>query len=952
MSGQTQTKNRLKDFLSYKKIEKGQSYTHTLIGGAGFTGGSFDIALDEREYLHELLAEAIFREGQHVCLTERPTENSPLRIDVDLRFDQTDESQEDLRHRYSDNDLSNLVDSYNQILKQYLDIDANHLLCYVMEREQAYIDPKNTKTIKDGIHLIYPNIILSRKNFQIIRSLILPLLRNRLDRLLVLTGMSIDQMIDAAIVENNWLMYGCGKPNIAPYLLTKILDDEGNDVKDQFPTRPIDLINVLRVNLEPNIEETPVKLEYEPLFNLYESNKLRKNAGGGGAAENTLIVDERVIKNRGTSIDVEDARKLTKLLNSARADDRNGWIRVGWCLRNISHDLIDEWIQFSRKSQKYEDGICEKEWSRSDKRSDGFNIGSLFYWAQEDNPEGFKEFNNQRIDNWIKKAGSCTHQDVAHLIYRIYKGQFVSTDAGAKKTDKIWYKFENHRWSECDGKIQMKTIMGMNLPDFCYMTKIRILERRRVTEDEEEKNHLDKIEEDIQKLLTKLKDTTFKDKVYLETIYMFHDPDFFKKLDENIDFIGCENGVYNLRTGEFREGQPEDFVSLSTKINYITADEEGVYGEMHPKIQAINAFFRKIQPKASVCEYLQLLLGYCLYGRNILEQFYILEGVGGNGKSKLIELMELTLGPYAAGITSNYFTQKRANSGAANPEIAHIVHARLVTTQEMEETEKMNLAVFKSICGNDKMVYRPMYGASREVRPKFNILMAVNHLPALPPDDTGTWRRVRLIRFLSRFVDNPDPNSEYEHLKDSLLAEKFQVWREPMLYLLFEWHRKFRDGGCRLEEPLEVLEATREYQKQNDQYSEFIERYTVRKVGAYLQLDRLFDTLKAWWEQNASGSRPDKKQFKAILERRWQMRSQNSRDYGPGWPDRELCDGIDIIKTTDASGREQTLFELQWGDTACAAMGGAPNPLGERTSRHSLRRHGRCPNPLGERTSR
>lgn len=916
MSGQN--RNRLKDFLSYKKIEKGQSYTHTLIGGAGFPGGSFDVPLDEREYLHELLAEAIFREGQHICLTEKPSENSPLRIDVDLRFENKSNGNDnsgsylesELHHRYNHDDILNLVNCYNKVLKQYLDIDTNNLLCYVMEREKAYLDPKNPKIIKDGIHLIYPNIILSRKNFQIIRSLVLPNLRTEMERLLTLTGMSIDQVIDAAIAENNWLMYGCAKPNATPYLLTEILDEDGIDLLDQFPHEPLDLINALRINLEPDVEETYIKPEFAPFFDIYESNKPRKMTGATSTSENAIVVDERVSKNKGSSIDIEDAKKLTKLLSTTRAEDRNTWIRVGWCLRNISHDLIDEWIQFSKKSQKYEDGVCEREWALSDKRSDGFNIGSLFYWAQEDNPEGFKDFNNQRVDNWIKKAGSCTHQDVAQLIYRIYKGQFISTDAGAKKTDKTWYKFENHRWSECDGKIQMKTIMGMNLPDFCHMTKSRISQRWRETKDEEERNHIDKIDEDIGKLLTKLKDTTFKDKVYLETIYMFHDPDFFKKLDENIDLIGCENGVYNLRTGEFREGQPEDFVSMSTKLNYLTSDEEGKYSESHPKIQAVNEFFRKIQPKASVCEYLQLLLGYCLYGRNILEQFYILEGVGGNGKSKLIELMEMALGPYAAGIASNYFTQKRANSGAANPEVANIVHARLVTTQEMEETEKMNLAVFKGICGNDKIVYRPMYGASREVRPKFNILMAVNHLPALPPDDTGTWRRVRLIRFLSRFVDNPDPNSEYEHLKDPLLAEKFHQWREPMLYLLFEWHRKFRENGCKLEEPIEVLEATREYQKQNDQYSEFIERYTVRKMGAYLPLDRLFDTLKAWWEQNASGTRPDKKQFKAILERRWQMRSQNSRDHGPGWPDRELCDGIDVIKTTDASGAEQTLFEI------------------------------------------
>jgi len=905
----THNKNRLKDFLSLNKIDKGEAYTHTLIGGGGYPGGSFNVPFEDRNYLHELLEQTIFKERQPVCLTEKPSENSPLRIDIDLRFE-VEENEGNLDHRYNHEEALDIIRCYNKVLSQYLDVDSNHLICYLMEREKAYLDPKNPRILKDGIHLMYPNVILSKKSFKIIRNLAIPSLRNKLKRLITVTKLPIDQIIDGAIAENNWLMYGCSKPNNVPYLLSGIIDTEGDDIKEQFPIEPLDLINLLRVNLEEEVEETVIKPEFTELFNLCETNVPKKSVANLTGGETTIVVDDRVSKERGSSIDIDDAKKLTRLLAKSRADDRNSWIRVGWCLRNVSHGLLSEWIEFSKKSDKYEEGICEREWARTDKRSDGVNIGSLFYWAQEDNPDGYKEFNNQRTDNWIKKAGSCTHQDVANLIYRIYKGHFVSTDGGAKKSEKVWYKFSNHRWSECDGKVHMKTIMGYNLPDCCLASKIRILERRRVTEDEEEKNYLDKTEEDIQKLLTKLKDTTFKDKVYNECIYMFYDGDFFKKLDENIDLIGCENGVYNLRNAEFREGQPEDFISLSTGINYVESDEDGPFNQFHPKVRAIQDFFSKIQPREGVCEYLQLLLGYCLYGRNILEQFYILEGVGGNGKSKLIELMELALGPYASSITSNYFTQKRAGSQQANPEIAKIIHARLVTTQEMEETEKMNLATFKTFVGNDKITYRPLFGACREVRPKFNILMAVNHLPALPPDDVGTWRRVRLIRFLSRFVDNPDPNSEYEHLKDSLLAEKFQQWREPMLFLLFEWHKKFREGGCRLEEPQEVLEATREYQKQNDQYSEFIERFTVRRAGAFLPLDRLFDRLKEWWDQNATGTRPDKKQFKSILEKRWQARSQNNREWGPGWSDRELCDGVSIIKTTDQTGNEVCFFDM------------------------------------------
>jgi P4 family phage/plasmid primase-like protien len=887
----------LKDFLSQRKVDKGDSYTHTIIGGHGYVGGSYYVSHEDRSELYQLLSRVVFGENGSVSLTEKPSENSVLRIDVDLRYP----ADQELR-QYTADDVRAIINTYNQTLLQYLEIERHALMCYVMEREEPYTDPKNRSYVKDGIHLMYPNVVLSKKNYGIIRRLVLPRLKERLSDLLEKNTLNVESMIDAAIVDNNWLLYGCSKPSTKPYLLTHVYDCDENDLSEQLSSNPEELVDLLKVNLPDRVEPTQVKPDHEALFELIEA-RVKKPVFTTG--ETVIVEDKNRIKNV-SSVDLDEIRKLVKLLSTERADDRNTWIKVGWCLRNLSHDLLPEWIHFSKKSQKYDDGVCEKEWIKTNPRSDGFSIGSLHRWAKEDDPQGYAQVTSQRIDNLIKKAGSCTHQDVAHLIHHLYKEQFVCTDGG-KKTEKIWYKFSSHRWSECDGKVNLQALMGLQVPNFCRLAKVRINEQSAQTEDDEIKNRLDKADEEIQKLITKLKDATFKEKVFKECLYMFYDEHFFRKLDENIDLIGCENGIYNLKTGEFRDGQPEDYISLSTGVNYQIEDEHGLYTESHPYVRAINRFFQQIQPKEDVCTYLKLLLGGCLFGRNINEQFYILEGVGGNGKSKMIELMENALGPYASSISSNYFTQKRPPSQAANPDFCKIVHARMVTAQETEEGEKFNISVLKSLVGNDKITYRPLYGPCREVRPKFNILMAVNHLPTLPPDDIGTWRRVRLIRFLSRFVDNPDPNSLYEHKKDPLLADKFQKWREAVQFMLFQWHREFRNG--KFKEPADVLEATRAYQKQNDQYSEFLDRFVLKRAGAFVQLDALFNMLKEWWDENASGVRPDKKQFRSMLEKRW-GKAENNREYGAGWKDLELCDSIEMIKTTDANNEQITYFGI------------------------------------------
>lgn len=887
----------MKEFLSKYKAEKGE-YTHTIIGGHGYVGGSYNVPMECRPELYQLLERVIFAEHGSVSLTEKPTENSVLRIDIDLRY-----PDGILEHQYTSEDIEQIAISYNEVLEQHLKTDKGALCAYVMERDAPYVDPKNKNSVKDGIHIMYPNIVLSKKLQNLVRKMVLPKLKERLTSLLERNNLTIENVVDSAIVDNNWLLYGCSKPNIKPYLLTRVLDDRCNDITDQLDVAPGGLIELMKVNLPDGVEPCQVKPEYELMINLIDTNKPGKRVPN--PIDNQ--VDKLKVNMSGANaVDFKEVNELVRLLSAARSDDYQSWMKVGWCLKNMGNDMLDAWIKFSQKSRKYEEGICEREWNKMVSRADGLNIGSLHRWAKEDSPDGYAQLNSKKIDILIVKASSCTHQDVGHLIYELYKDQFVSTD-GSKKSDKMWYEFGNHRWRECDGKVKLQEIMRKSLQDHCRLTVSRINKQAVETDDEELKNKLDKDNENINKLIFKLKDTTFKDKVFKECVYMFYDEHFSKKLDENIDLIGCENGVYDLRNGEFREGQPTDYITMSTGINYQAGDDDGPYDDGHPYIRAINHFFTQIQPIESVCTYLKILLGGCLYGRNINEQFYILEGVGGNGKSKLIELLETTLGPYASSIASNYFTQKRPQTQVANPDFAKIVYARIVTAQETEEGEKFNISTLKSLAGNDKITYRPLYGQCREVRPKFNILMAVNHLPTLPSDDVGTWRRVRLIRFLARFVDFPDPNNPYEHKKDLMLAEKFQRWRNAMLFSLFRWHKEFRNGN--FHEPQEVLEATKAYQKQNDQYSEFLERFVVRRNGAFIQLEAVFNRMKEWWQENANGTRPDKKQFRAILEKRW-GKVTSDHEHGQGWRNMELCDSIDMIQTPRLDSERVMYFGL------------------------------------------
>ena len=85
--------------------------------------------------------------------------------------------------------------------------------------------------------------------------------------------------------------------------------------------------------------------------------------------------------------DYDLIKALVEYLNKDRVEEYNTWLDVGFCLYNIDEDLLELWDDFSKKSDKYKSGECDRFWSKMDKKN--FTIGGLRYWAKEDNPENY-----------------------------------------------------------------------------------------------------------------------------------------------------------------------------------------------------------------------------------------------------------------------------------------------------------------------------------------------------------------------------------------------------------------------------------------------------------------------------------------------------------------------------------------------------------------------------------
>jgi putative DNA primase/helicase len=96
-------------------------------------------------------------------------------------------------------------------------------------------------------------------------------------------------------------------------------------------------------------------------------------------------------------------------------------------------------------------------------------------------------------------------------------------------------------------------------------------------------------------------------------------------------------------------------------------------------------------------------------------------------------------------------------------EIAKLMGARLVITQETQEGRRWDEAKVKQLTGSDKLTGRFMRQDFFDFTPTHKFLISGNHLPSLRNVDDAIRRRLLLVPFTVK-IENPDVDM-FEKLK-------------------------------------------------------------------------------------------------------------------------------------------------------------------------------------------
>jgi len=495
---------------------------------------------------------------------------------------------------------------------------------------------------------------------------------------------------------------------------------------------------------------------------------------------------------------------------------RKEWITIGVALKNeFGETGLEYFDQFSQKFECYDYEELHKDWnSFSDTYTN--TAGTIIHHARETNPieyyNLFKTTNHHLDDDDL---------NLSSIFYQSHSNDYVCYSI---KKQVVWYKFNGSRYLKTSEEELKQTIID-HLRDIFKQQAVNL--NKQIDAAQSDLNNMNSetqeykdLERTIQNNVNCLKITKHifktvgkncKRNSILGCLTHFYLNEKFPDLiDRNPYLIGFENGVYDLKEKKFRNGQRTDYITMSTGYDY--TEDKTHYKE-------IDEFYGKLFSFSSKVKLFTVqTIARSLIGDNssVLQNFYIWNGVGANGKSALENLVCYTAGDYAMKFDSQMLIQKSVGTHQAREDYKQLIGVRYAIASEIEDNNKrepvrLNEKTIKHFSGEKTFEFRGNYESKKTYPIMFTMFLLCNQKPEIKIED-ATTRRLLYTHFKSRFIKPQEynPNTPDTYLIDYELSNKIESWKMSHFHYLVAHLQLVFDY------PQEVLEFSKESMNETD----------------------------------------------------------------------------------------------------------------------------------------
>jgi P4 family phage/plasmid primase-like protien len=543
-------------------------------------------------------------------------------------------------------------------------------------------------------------------------------------------------------------------------------------------------------------------------------------------------------KDQENKIEYEKVKKLINILSIDRADQFESWLNVGFTLYNINNNYLDLFIEFSKKSSKFNENEVIKKWNEFHKNENGFTFGSLDYWAKQDDPKKYIDI----MESYWKQYNyfSDLDSEISIIFYNLYKDVI--------KYNGKWYIYQNGIWIKDVEGLRIKKIVVSDLANF-YKKKVLLYEQSLSKLNiKDEKYEKDKTEiEDKIKLLRNIVNKLGTEGKVNGIINMsksnFNEESFAEKLDMNTDILCFGEYLYDLKNNIWRETLPTDNCSMKCGV------ERQDINDNHKEL--VLRILGDIFTDKDVFEYQLNNLAMMMLGGNKSQDFYIWQGAGANGKSLLTKYLDFIFGDYYINLPTNLITQKETKVGGTNSELVKMKSKRICVFSEPQQNERLNNSTIKTMTGGDKITAREIFSFPITFKIDAKLIVLCNNTFAMEDVcDESMPRRINFIKFENKFKAEPNKNIPYEKLRnDEYMTDIFvNKIKGSFMKILLDRYQELAKKEYKYSVPKLIKEAKQEFVDENDSVKSFFNEtyeYSENKKD-FIQLKDMFNTYKMY----------------------------------------------------------------------------------------------------------
>lgn len=297
--------------------------------------------------------------------------------------------------------------------------------------------------------------------------------------------------------------------------------------------------------------------------------------------------------------------------------------------------------------------------------------------------------------------------------------------------------------------------------------------------------------------------------------------------DCDVNILNLKNGLFNIRTGQFGEHNPDYLSRIQLPVNY---NPDAIP-------HAFLKYLKECLPRSEDLFIVMEGFSSCLLKTSKFEKAFMFIGAGANGKSTFLEIMMEILGrDNISNVSIHDLTQQRFTKAELEGKLANIY-------ADVESNELKYTGVLKALISGDSILVEKKNQHPFKMRNIAKMFFSANRFPEVLDQSNAMFRRFVIIDWVMTFDKKKDIN-----LKTKLSQNQTEL--SGILNILIRLARDLDKRGS-FKFNIDIDKLRKNWNEKADPIRKFIEDRIVLGDGYEVEKTRLYEAYASFCtEQN------------------------------------------------------------------------------------------------------